>query len=94
MIQLRLTVDAMLEEAKLRMSEFAAELDSRPRFLPGQAWLIDATEQLKRLVSIPLRGVDSEGHGEQTSEDESYPPEVDPEALHRAARVWRARGDI
>jgi hypothetical protein len=44
---------------------------------------------LPGLVSIPLQGVDSDGHDEQILD--SYPPEGDPEALHRAMKVWRAR---
>jgi hypothetical protein len=58
-IQLRLTVDeTMLEEAKRRMSELAAELEVRPRFVTAQAWYVDATEQLKHPSAKTVPGRD------------------------------------
>jgi hypothetical protein len=58
MIQLRLTVDeTMLEEAKRRMSELAAELETRPRFVTAQTWYVYATEQLKHSSAKTVPGV-------------------------------------
>lgn len=50
LIQMRLTVDeTMLGEVQERLRVCVADVDSRPRFITAEAWMVDQMEGLRRL---------------------------------------------